>query len=471
MKEENAHSSTDSTSNSWEATEQDFTDTVVPLDQRRPNWKILLTFLSMQATFGAAFVGYTARFEGLSFKQLVIAMTIATITMSLYALASANAGALAGQTSAVMTRGIFGKLGSRIVSVLLIINGMGFYIFTVLFVMSLLGGLFTVPAVKAVTVALGFVMVINTYFGFSGVQKFAQYAAVPVVLIWGVYATIKSLATVSGTQLSAIPHVAAPSSILFVTGAMVGLSTWGNEPDIFRYAKTKPQWNVPAIVISYAVGSFVFPIMGYLVATLSNNPDFGASIKYFVSFSLLGATFLGFLFFTLNQWAVNDGNLYIAVNGAQNLMAEVRGWQRKYTVIGLGIIAGLMTLIMPSLTQTFNIVTGIGSVTVPTASTIMAVDIFLLPRLFGRRRPIHRVAKWNETAFANWPAIVALIAGTLIGGYTAGLIPGLSGFQKTYIGFPALQAWVSGAVIYLIGLAIANKSKNPSQVLGFPNID
>jgi purine-cytosine permease-like protein len=460
----------DSRSVAWEATEQDYTDTVVPGSARRSNWKMLLTFLSMQATFGAAFVGYTARFEGLTFQQLIVAMAIATVTMTLYAIASANAGAVAGMTSAVMTRGIFGRGGSRLVSVLLVIDGMGFYVFTVLFVMSLAGGLFTVPAVKAVTVALAFIMIINTYFGFTGVQKFAQYVAVPVVLLWGVYATIKGLSTVTHQQLANVPHVDSRSSILFVAGAMIGLSTWGNEADIFRYAKTRPQWNLPTVIISYAVGSFVFPIMGYCVGTLSGNGDFGPSIKYFVDFTLLGATLVGFIFFLINQWAVNDGNLYIAVNGAQNLLSEVPRWQRRYTVIALGIIAGAFTLIMPSLTQTFNIVTGIGSVTVPTASTIMAMDVFLVPRLFRRRRPLHRVAAWHEAAAANWPAIVALVVGTAVGAYTAGLIPGIPGFQKTYIGLPALQAWLTGAVLYLVGVAVCARRANADHLLGYPDI-
>ena len=54
-----------------------------------------------------------------------------------------------------------------------------------------------------------------------------------------------------------------------VAGAMVGLSTWGNEPDIFRYAKAgrASWWNMPTLAISYFLGAFIFPIMGYLVAT------------------------------------------------------------------------------------------------------------------------------------------------------------------------------------------------------------
>jgi purine-cytosine permease-like protein len=452
----------------WEGAEQDYTDTVVPQSARRSNFKMLLTFLSMQATFGSAYVGYTARFEGLSFTHLMIAMAIAAVTMSLYCVAAANCGAVVGQTSAVMTRGIFGRLGSRIVSLLLVMNGMGFYVFTVLFVMSLLGGLFDIPAVKFITMALAVIMIVNTYFGFSGVQRFAQFVAVPVVLLWGLFATIKGLTTVTGDQLHSVVPVNSPASILFVTGAMVGLCTWGNEADIFRYAKTRRQWNVPTIVISYAIGSFIFPIMGYCVGVLSDNPDFGASIKYFVSFTLFGATALAFVFFLINQWAVNDGNLYIAVNGAQNLLSGVKRWQRRYTVIGLGLIAGGLTLIMPTLTDTFNIVTGIGSVTVPTASTIMAVDVFLLRRLTRRQRPLHRVASWHETAYANWPAIVALLLGTGVGVYTAGLIPG---FRDVYIGFPALQAWLTGAVVYVIGvLIVTRRAKSAEQSLGFPQL-
>ena len=106
----------------------------------------------------------------------------------------------------------------------------------------------------------------------------------------GVYATIKVLTSVSGHALATVPHAATQTSFFVVVGAMVGLSTWGNEPDIFRYAKAgrASWWNVPALVIPYFIGAFLFPIMGYMIAALSNQPDFSASIKYFVNFTLFG---------------------------------------------------------------------------------------------------------------------------------------------------------------------------------------
>ena len=461
---------------SWvETAVADYTESVVPQSARRSNFRMLLTFGSMQLVFGAVLVGYNARFQGMTLGRLAEAMLVAAVTMTVYCIGSANVGAVVGQTHAVTTRGIFGTLGSALVSLLLVIDGMGFYLFTVLFIITLGQALIgTIPAVALVTAILAFVMIVNNYFGFTGLQRFAQYVAVPVIVVWGLYATIKSFVTVTPQQLAAVPH-ASPTSFFLVVGAMVGLSTWGNEPDIFRYSKAgrASWWNIPTLAIPYALGAFLFPIMGYMIATLSNQPNFAPAIKYFASFTLFGLSGLMMIVLLVNQWAVQDGNLYIAINGAQNLLSRIPRWRRQYTVVGLGLAAAGLTYILPSLTKTFNIVTGIGAVTVPVASTIMAMDVFVLPRLFGLRRPLYRVATWSELAFANWPAIIALLAGTAVGAFTGGLVPGTSGFGKTYIGFPALQAWVTGAVVYVVlaGIvAMVSKKHQARELLGYSAI-
>src|SRR2546428_4608698 len=420
----------------------DYTEAVVPAHAKRSNFRVFLLFMSMQLVFGAVLVGYTARFQNLTLGQLILAMAVAAATMTIYCIGSANVGAVVGQTHAVTTRSIFGRIGSGIVSLLLVIDGMGFYLFTVIFIISLAQALLgTLPAVGLLTAALAFVMIINNYFGFTGLQRFAQFVAVPVMALWGIYAVIKTLTSVNGAAISSVPHPATTTAVMMAIGAMVGLSTWGNEPDVFRYAKAGKAswWNLPTLAISYFLGAFLFPIMGYLVATVSNQSDFSASIRYFANFTVFGLAGLMMVILLVHQWAVQDGNLYIAINGAQNLLSRIPGWRREFTVIGLGLIAAALTFILPSLTQTFTYVTGIGAVTVPVASTIMAMDVFVLPRLFGLRRPLYRVATWSELAFANWPAIIALLAGTAVGAFTGGLVPGTAGFGKTYIGFPALQ--------------------------------
>ena len=451
----------------------DYTESVVPPEARRSNFRMLLTFGSMQLVFGAVLVGYNARFQGLTLARLSVAMVIAATAMTVYCIGSANVGAVVGQTHAVTTRSIFGWLGSGFVSLLLVIDGMGFYLFTVLFIITLFTALIgTLPAVSLFTALLALVMIFNNYFGFSGLQRFAQFVAVPVILAWGIYAVIRSF--VSGTShLAAVPHTATPVSTLFVAGAMIGLSTWGNEPDIFRYSKPgrASWWNIPTIVIPYFLGAFLFPIMGYLVASVANNSNFAPSIRYFANFTLFGAAGVMMIVLLVNQWAVQDGNLYIAINGAQNLLSRIPHWRREYTVVGLGLAAASLTFILPNLTKTFNIVTGIGAVTVPVASTIMAMDVFILPRLWGLRRPLYRVALWSELAIGNWPAIVALVAGTAVGAITGGLIPGTSGFGVTYIGSPPIQAWVTGAVVYLVLVGIVARRNNAKKILGYSKLE
>jgi hypothetical protein len=135
---------------------------------------------------------------------------------------------------------------------------------------------------------------------------------------------------------------------------MVGLSTWGNEPDVFRYAKAgrASWWNVPTIVIPYFVGAFLFPIMGYMIAALSNQPDFSASIKYVANFTLFGLAGLMLVVLLVNQWAVQDGNpLHLAINGAQNLLSRIPAGGGS-TVIGLGWRSWPHRL-LPSLTRRF----------------------------------------------------------------------------------------------------------------------
>jgi purine-cytosine permease-like protein len=449
-------------------TGDDYTTSVVPVDKRRSNRKMFLTFVSLQATFPTLFIGYVARSQGLSLAQLALAMGIGAATMTAYCIGSANLGATTGQTHTLLTRTIFGRWGSQIVSLLMIVVAVGFYAFQARFLMEQLGGILSIssPTLWAFVIAL--LMMVNTLFGFKGVAGFASYVAAPIALTWGAWALIKILVTGHGHNLLAAPTTASTASVMVVTGLLVGANTWGNEPDLFRYSKTSPQWNVPTLVAGYAVGAFLFPITGYLYAVLSNTADFGPSIHYFSSVSLFGLTGLAVIFFSVNAFAGNDGNLYISVNALQNLIGNVAGWKRTYTVLLCGAAGALLTTVMGHLEKSFFIMAGISAITIPTATTIMVMDRFVVPRLFGLHRSTEQVTPWSRAGQANVVAIVALLTATAVGSYTGGLIPGLSGFGTTTIGFPALQAWLLASVVYLGGVALVRRSASRHVLLGYP---
>jgi len=92
----------------------------------------------------------------------------------------------------------------------------------------------------------------------------------------------------------------------------------------------------------------------------------------------------------------------------------------------------------------------------------------VVPRLFGLRRPTEKVTPWNASASINYIGFVALVIALVIGAYTGGLIPGISGFGTTNIGFPTLQSWLIGGGLYLLGIAIFQKSPSIYMLLGFP---
>ena len=74
-----------------------------------------------------------------------------------------------------------------------------------------------------VTAILAFVMIFNNYFGFTGLQRFAQYVAVPVVVAVGHLRHDQGLhhgdRAISSRQFRTRRT---PELVLFVAGAMVG---------------------------------------------------------------------------------------------------------------------------------------------------------------------------------------------------------------------------------------------------------
>ncbi|HEY1419920.1 MAG TPA: cytosine permease [Candidatus Dormibacteraeota bacterium] len=446
----------------------DYTTGIVPLEKRRTRSTLTLLWISLQASVSLMYAGFLARSQGLSLTDVILAGVIASIAIFAYGVGASYLGNKTGQTHTLLTRAIYGRFGSGFVSFLLILMGMGWYGFQAYFLALITQGLFGWNNVTLVAVIFAIVMVFNNLFGFKGVAAYARFIAAPILLAWGLWAVIKGFATVPSNHLFSAAPVAATTTVMVIVALLVGSASWGNEPDIFRYGKPQRWNNVPALAIGYPVGMLIYPVAGYLMALLSNSSDFGSIIKYFVDFSLFGLTALAVVVFFINQFALNDGNLYEAVNAMQNIFGNIKGYQRIYSVVILGIVGAVVAAGMTSLQNNFFIVAGISGIFVPTATTVMVADMFFVPRLLGLRRPTDRVTPWKAAADVNYVALVALIIALVVGAYTGGLIPGISGFGTTNIGFPTLQSWIIGAGLYLIGVWLVRNSPSKYWLLGYP---
>jgi purine-cytosine permease-like protein len=434
---------------------------IVPLDRRRSRYHFLALWVTFTAGFTYLFLGFQYHDAGYPLAKAVGAGALGALAYLAYALPAAYLGSRTGQTHALLTRSILGSAGSLLVSVLLVLIAAGWIAFAFNLLATLYDGLFGWGQVVLISVLLAVVGIANNLLGFTGITAFARYLVAPLMILWVLYLVVKGLVDIPGAVLSASPQgtVALP----FLTGISVAIGSvmWGNEPDTWRYGRPRPLWPVPPYVVALAVGLVLFVAGGWMMAQLSGagQYDFGPAFRYTVKYSLFGALWLGAGVATVLQVAINDGNYYEMVNGGQNVLGHARGWRRWYTCLLVTAVAALFTWWYPQVSNGFFTVAGWSSIALPSATVVMCVDQFVLPR-FGIRRPVAPIPPWRAAGLGNWPGIAAIVLAVLFGAWGLGLFPGQT--TRPPLGLVPVEAWLIAGTAYL-GLAVAL----PRALLGF----
>ncbi len=437
---------------------------IVPLDRRRPIWHFAGLWLTLQAGYGGLFVGYELHDGG---HTLLATFGITMLAIGIYfgyAMLAAYLGSRTGQTHALLTRSIFGISGSWLISAILVVGGLGWVGFQANLLSQIFDGLYGWGHVLLIGIILAAAMIFNNLFGFTGITVFARYIVTPLMVLWILYLLIKGLTTESSSFLGAHPKNANGITLWFAIGAVLGFLTWGDEPDFWRYGRPKFWWPAPGYLFGLIFGQLLFTLGGWIMAQLAPGQSFGGSVRLIAHYSLFGWFWLAFALAVLGQFAANDGNYYISINGLQNILAGLRGWKRVYTCLLLAGGAAFSGWLIPHTTNGWFKVASFLAATIPAATIIMAVDHFLLPRLFRINRPLTQVPAWKDAAFINVPALVALVPSVLVGTIGSGVFPGL-GDQYWYL--PALEGWALAATLYIAGVAVARNLPNIKKVLGF----
>jgi purine-cytosine permease-like protein len=441
----------------------------VPLSQRRSRYHFLALWTTLAAGFTFLFLGFQYHDAGYSFGRAISAGALGGLAYLVYALPAAYLGSSTGQTHALLTRSIFGRVGSVLVSLLLIGVAAGWTAFAFNLLATLFDGLFGWGHVVLISVGLAVVGIANNLFGFTGIAAFARYVVAPVMVIWVLYLVIKGFATIPSGSLGGGGEQTLP--FLTGVGTAIGSVMWGNEPDTWRYGKPRFSWPVPVLVAAVAVGLVLFVAGGWIMAQLSGNGqyDFGPAYRYTVEFSLFGALWLGALVAAGLVVAINDGNYYEMINGGQNLVGQVRGWPRWATCLIMAGIAALFTWWFPHLENGFFTVAGWSSIALPCVTVVMCVDRFLLPVWFGRTRAVEPIPSWREAGLANWPAIVAVLVALLFGAWGLDLLPGQESAPS--LGLVPVEAWLLAGVIYAGLAAVVVRIPSATSVLGYARRD
>src|SRR5262249_53372967 len=110
------------------------------------------------------------------------------------------------------------------------------------------------------------------------------------------------------------------------------------------------------------------------------------------------------------------------------------------------------------------------AITVPTASVIMFIDHFLLPRWFGISRPLVKIPAWSQTAWFNWPALIALCGAVFFGAWASGIVPGADPSRLWGVPPPEAGGLGGGTDIAGVWLVQAVAPTRVRELLGFSRV-
>lgn len=445
---------------------------IVPLDRRRPMGHFIALWTTFAAGFSFLFVGTEIHDAGYSLPSTIGVTALGIGIYLAYGIFAAYLGSRTGQTTSLLTRSIFGVAGSYVVSAFVVLGALGWVGFQGGLMVQIWAGLYNWGAVEALTIILCAVMIFNNLFGFTGISTFARYVVTPLIILWILYLVIKGLIS-PPHSLGAHPKNVSGLAFWQVVGVVIGFAMWGNEPDIWRYGKPRFTWPIPSFAFALVIGFLLFTVGGWMMADFSGTTSFGPVVRYATNFSLFGAFWLSWFLATISQFAINDGNYYEAVNAFQNIFGGWHRWKRLYTCLvcaAIGALAGW--LVNYQITNGFLKVAAFLAVTAPSAVTIMCVDHFLLPRIFGISRPLLKIPSWAQTSIGNWPAIIALAIAVLFGAWGTGIFPGEN--PNRYWGPAPLAAWALAGALYIAFVAIARSAVPGAtalkELLGFSNV-
>jgi purine-cytosine permease-like protein len=442
---------------------------IVPLNRRRPQWHFAGLWTTFSAGFSFLFLGFSLH-DGNSIGRLVGIAVLGYGLYASYAMFGAYLGSRTGQTHGLLTRSIFGVGGSWIVCAFVLVAPLGWVGFQAGLMVQIWDGLYGWGHVFTLTLAFAGIMILNNLLGFTGISVFARYLVTPLIILWVIYMVIKAVATDSG-KLGGTPH---GTGLPFWVGvvAVIGFAMWGNEPDVWRYGKPQFWWPLRSYLFA-AFWFLLFVVGGWMMAQLAGTTATAPVARYATHYSLFGAFWLAWILATISQFAINDGNYYESVNAGQNLVGAWRRWHRWFTclIVAGGGVIGAWLVNFHFVNGWFK-VAGFLAVTVPCATVIMAVDHFLLPRLFRISRPLIKVPAWEETGFINVPAVLALLGAVFFG------VTGTANWPNGWIyasepnswGPVPVESWAIAGVLYVLGVAVARSLvPNLRNVLAFSN--
>jgi purine-cytosine permease-like protein len=424
---------------------EDYAEAVVPDTRRRGSVTMGLFWITMSIGVPIILEGFVWYQQGFNFNQVCLSAFAGSAVVFLYTTCSAYLGVITGKTYGVLSRTIFGASASKVVSV--VWSGL-FLTWYALFAALLAQELISILKIPCsdwfLAALLGIVMGVNNVFGFRGVVEFARFLAGPILIAISVTPACVMFAGHQHHMSYALP---------IISSSLIGMSIWGNEPDFWRFGKAGFVKTAIPIGVAVAVGQLLFPVTGWLVANYYKITDATLNAAALNTFSFGNIGWIAA--FTIAAWyfANNDGNLYGAINGLENVLR----FKRRHLLITAILLSSAAAAALSYCPSALDTISSFNAFVMPCVTFIMLFEFFIAQPLLGTDRFLDPSAESR----INITALFSVVAGWITGILAAGVFPCC---QILHTGVWPLYPWAVSFCVYGILRTIECRVGAPSHM-------
>jgi len=418
----------------------------IPTTERRGPVTMGLLWLTMIAGFPTVLFGFDCYKNAFTLNQVIACTILGSLIVLAYSIPATQIGARTGLNYSMLSRIVFGRGGAAFISINLITMSMSFYALYAVLLADSLKGMYhwTIPR-SALAVLIAFAMAFNNFFAFSGIANFARFFTGPVLICWITYTFFKCIPATPLSIFAEPSHQTMTAAITSISGFAVGFAVWGNEKDFWRYSKPKLVYSLWPLVASLTLGIILFPVTGWLVASIGHVTNYGAATEFLTDFSFARLVWLSALVLAAAYFATNDSALFGSIQACESFkhMAH-RSWAVMLAAVG-GAIAYFLATVGAS--EALEAMASLNGVFLPTPTVIIMAEWFLKEKIFRAPLvPLDDFLKGKQCPVVSTIACLTLVSALIFGVLTSGVIPGT---ERLHVGICSLQTWIFSLVIYV----------------------
>ena len=409
----------------------EYADRPVPLSRRLPWYKPVMIWFGFSVGFLSFYIGGQIEMA-VGMPNAIYAILLGNAFLVLYSGLIAVAAARTGFSFPMMVKASFGEKGALVPILLMAFLVNGWFAFQAWVVADIFK---TAWGVNPFWWGLGFgILFFITTFSHR-YMVWLRYAAVPVIVLLGLYLVVGIVVPAGGAAWSDLPDTPQPFSIGVGIALSVFIVSGTMTADIVRFCRNSAH-AISVTAIAFFVGNSGSLIIGALATAGAAKLD-----MYFGMIGLAASIPL-VIAALLSNWSTADSCLYNATMGYSNLSPRIR-W--NHAVIFGGLLGAVVaaTGIISNLIAWMTLL----GILVPPIGGVLIADYYVIRSGRGYSLVREEPYNWLALAVAAFATLASYVWGELVPAFPNAVIGvGLAFVLYASLGKAARDAHLSGGV-------------------------